>query len=233
MAYSIAGLENLWIAAGGDATAAPQAAAIAEAESSGNPGDYNGSDPSGGSYGLWQINGSHASELSNISGWQTDPLANAKAAVLVWTNAGRSFGNANGGPWQAEFIPGSSGSANYQAALAKEESGNIGDVPQLGTGSRPGAGLAGAVGQPSTTPGQTVAQQTGSQAVAQVTGGAAGVLSTLQTSWATFWSAHPSWIILAGIVLALVAWSLIAGGSTVNVDGGGAAPPVKPIPVPV
>lgn len=34
-------------------------------------------------------------------------------------------------------------------------------------------------------------------------------VSTLQTSWSTFWTAHPAWLILAGLVLLIMAWSLI------------------------
>ena len=233
MAYSLAGLENLWVAAGGPASAAPQAAAVASAESSGNPVNPNYTDPNGGSFGLWQINGVHASSLvaAGLPNWATDPLQNAEAAVMVWKGAGNTFwtptasGKSATGPWAAEGIPGSAGAANYAAAMAKINAGDVGSVPQLGTGSRPGQGLAGAVGQPSTTPGQTVAQQTGSQAVQQVQAAVVNPLTagitTLQTSWSTFWTAHPAWMILAGIVLLILAWSLVQGsngGTTVNLS---------------
>jgi hypothetical protein len=77
MAYSFRQLEELWIAAGGARTAAPTAAAIALAESGGNPNaedrDSNGTIDRG----LWQINSTHGA-LSTF-----DVLANAKAAVKI------------------------------------------------------------------------------------------------------------------------------------------------------
>lgn len=82
--YTYAQLEQLWIQAGGSAATAPIAAAVAEAESGGNPNatDYD----SNGSVdrGLWQINSVHGS-LSTF-----DPLANARAAVSI-SNGGSNW----------------------------------------------------------------------------------------------------------------------------------------------
>lgn len=97
--YSYAQLEGLWDQAGGPTNQAPTAAAIAEAESGGNPdAAYPGQTiaPGTGSNtdatGLWQIlgvpSGFTPSELTN-------PLDNAEMAVTKYTQAGDSFS-----PWQ-------------------------------------------------------------------------------------------------------------------------------------
>lgn len=101
MGLSYAQLEGLWIQAGGSAATAPVAAAIALAESGGNPNSYNGNTGTGdNSYGLWQINmiGSmgpaRLKEFGLTSDTQLfDPLTNAKAAVIV-ANGGSNFS-----PW--------------------------------------------------------------------------------------------------------------------------------------
>lgn len=73
------------------------AAAIAMAESGGNPHAYNpetaaGNPPGQGSFGLWQINLRRHPEFFNVNLY--DPTANANAAFSVFTNAGNSFS-----PW--------------------------------------------------------------------------------------------------------------------------------------
>ncbi|HUY49818.1 MAG TPA: transglycosylase SLT domain-containing protein [Streptosporangiaceae bacterium] len=80
--YSYAQLEGLWIQAGGSKSLAPLMAAIALAESSGNPGAHNAS----GASGLWQI-------LGAPTGWtgSTDwynPQVNARAAVAKYREQG-------------------------------------------------------------------------------------------------------------------------------------------------
>jgi hypothetical protein len=78
--YSNDQLRALWISNGGDNTAAPMAAAIALAESGGDPNatdyDNNGSVDRG----LWQINSIHGS-LSTFN-----PNGNAKAAISISGN---------------------------------------------------------------------------------------------------------------------------------------------------
>ena len=85
--YSYAQLEGLWIQAGGSRATAPVAAAVAMAESAGQPRAHN---PSGAS-GLWQI-------LGAPTGWKgstnwMDPATNARAAVAKYQAAG------GWGPW--------------------------------------------------------------------------------------------------------------------------------------
>lgn len=80
-------LEGLWIHAGGSSALAPVMAAIALAESSGNPGAVNPNDNGGrqSSFGLWQIsNGTHSPPASN---WN-NPQVNASLAVAKYHNQG-------------------------------------------------------------------------------------------------------------------------------------------------
>jgi cell wall-associated NlpC family hydrolase len=81
MAYSYSQLERLWISAGGAKSLAPIMAAIAMAESGGNP---NAENPSGAT-GLWQILGAvHPADASRL----TDPSVNAKEAVAKYHTQG-------------------------------------------------------------------------------------------------------------------------------------------------
>ena len=98
--YDYAQLEGLWIQAGGPAAQAPVAAAIAEAESGGNPlAAYPGTTvaPGQGSTddatGLWQILGLPAGDFTAAE--LTDPLENAEMAVAKYTQAGDWFS-----PWE-------------------------------------------------------------------------------------------------------------------------------------
>ena len=101
-------LEGLWIQAGGPKVLAPVAAAIALAESSGNPAAINPTDNNGAqsSFGLWQIStGTHAAPSPN---W-ADPLTNAKLAVAKYRGAGNSFspwGTYDSGAYR-KFLPSS------------------------------------------------------------------------------------------------------------------------------
>jgi hypothetical protein len=85
-------LEQLWISQGGDPATAPIMAAIALAESTGNPSSFNAADPYGGSCGLWQINGSHTTgyggpfNVNNLFG----SAYNTQAAIQISGN-GRSL----------------------------------------------------------------------------------------------------------------------------------------------
>jgi hypothetical protein len=90
--YSYAQLEGLWINAGGPSAVAPIAAAVALAESGGDPSALNPNDNGGTqtSVGLWQVsNGTH----EYPSDWTT-ASGNATEAVAKYTGAGNSFS-----PW--------------------------------------------------------------------------------------------------------------------------------------
>ena len=80
-------LEQLWTQAGGSKSLAPVMAAIAVAESGGNPGAVNPNDNGGtqSSFGLWQIStGTHTPPASNWS----NPLENARLAVAKYQSQG-------------------------------------------------------------------------------------------------------------------------------------------------
>lgn len=79
--YSFAGLERLWVSAGGPAWAQSSAASVAECESGGNPRAYN---PSGAS-GLWQILG------QVTGGYVFDPMVNAENAVAKFEASGDTW----------------------------------------------------------------------------------------------------------------------------------------------
>jgi len=88
--YNYAELEGLWIVAGGNKTAAPIAAAIALAESGGDPTIPNGPYV----MGLWQINTAPNANPEYTVTQMKDPLANAVAAVKI------SNDGTNWNPWQ-------------------------------------------------------------------------------------------------------------------------------------
>jgi len=82
-------LKNLWRSAGGSKSTANLAAAVALAESGGNPSSVNHNSNGTIDRGLWQINSIHG-KLSTLN-----PLKNAKAAVKL------SGGGKNWQPWVA------------------------------------------------------------------------------------------------------------------------------------
>ncbi len=123
-------LEGAWIQAGGPRALAPVAAAIAEAESRGDPNATNPDDNNGTqtSWGLWQIsNGTHSAPSPN---W-ADPLTNARLAVAKW-KAAKNFS-----PW------GTFNSGAYKGFLSP------GTTPDMG-GIQTTAATAGSTGQPPT-----------------------------------------------------------------------------------
>lgn len=77
--YSCGALESLWVSAGGPAGVEVTAAAIAMAESGGNP---NATEPNSGAAGLWQILG------TVVPGNVYNPFVNAENAVKKYDDAG-------------------------------------------------------------------------------------------------------------------------------------------------
>lgn len=80
-------LEGLWITEGGDPNDAQEAAAVAEAESSGNPLAQNKNTDGSIDRGLWQINSIHG-KLSTF-----DEAQNTMAAIKISSNG------SNWHPW--------------------------------------------------------------------------------------------------------------------------------------
>jgi len=122
--YSYAGLEGLWINAGGKRSLAPTMAAIAEAESGGCSTAYNAS----GATGLWQILGAvDPGDQSKL----TDPAINAKEAVLKWQTQGlTAWTTYTSGAYKSHLRAGTAPNTNVPspgaAATAAEETAALG-----------------------------------------------------------------------------------------------------------
>lgn len=127
--YTFAQLQQLWTQAGGSSTAAPMAAAVALAESGGNPNSINTANSNGTvDRGLWQINSVHGSQST------FDPLANARAAV------GISKGGTDWRPWCVAWSNGRCGGTFLGAGapvlkFLPQGATNTGVVPTGGTGN--------------------------------------------------------------------------------------------------
>lgn len=115
MAYSFRQLEGLWEQAGGNHAIAPVMAAIALAESGGNPNATGGV----GEKGLWQINPHAWGSLATY-----DPLGNAKAAVHVLSVQGLTA-------W-----------STYNSGAYKHFVQSGSPLPPTGTGQAPGTTTA-------------------------------------------------------------------------------------------
>lgn len=90
--YTYAQIEGIWINNGGSTGKAPIAAAIAEAESSGNA-DATSSNPDGGTnVGLWQLDTPGGKGAGHTVAELQDPNTNAKVAIA---------GSSNGQDWSA------------------------------------------------------------------------------------------------------------------------------------
>ena len=87
--YTYAQLEGLWINAGGSPATAPIAAAIAEAESGGNPTVTSANPDGGTNVGPWQLDTLGVGSGFSVAQLQ-DPATNAAIAVK---------GSANGSNW--------------------------------------------------------------------------------------------------------------------------------------
>jgi len=137
--YTYSQLEGLWIQAGGSKTQAPVMAAIAEAESGGNPNATGGV----GEKGLWQINPRVWGSLATY-----DPLGNARAAVTVRNRQGLSaWSTYNSGAYKA-FLNSSTtptGGGTGQAPGTTTAAGRGSGVPPPTPGELAAAGVAGDV----------------------------------------------------------------------------------------
>lgn len=88
-------LESLWTSNGGPAALAPTMAAIAIAESGGNPSSLNDNASTGDySVGLWQINyygsmmSGRTAQFGSPSALRASPTAQARAAVAIYNEQG-------------------------------------------------------------------------------------------------------------------------------------------------
>lgn len=152
-------LETLWQQAGGSPKLAPTMAAVALAESGGDPNSVN-NDPSTGDYsvGLWQVNyfGDLYAERSQLFGPPaelTDPAKNAAAAVEIAGPNGQGLDNwttYSSGAYQQYLngkAPASPGTAPGQATLTSAQTGSpsIPANPLVRIGLIVGGGILGII----------------------------------------------------------------------------------------
>lgn len=139
--YTFAQLEALWINNGGSKALAPTMAAIALAESSGNPLAENRTDNGGTqtSWGLWQLSdGTHNMPVANI----LDPNINAQQAVAKYRSQGlKAWGTYTSGKYR-QFLqngvdPNGTGlpSGSTSTATDASLSGDLGNAIGQGLGN--------------------------------------------------------------------------------------------------
>lgn len=141
MSLTYSQLEGLWINAGGPSSLAPLMAAIALAESGGNPGENNYTDNNGTqtSWGLWQIsNGTHSWPSSQNP---NNPEVNARLAVQKYHSQGLSaWGTYDSGAYRQYMQGGVPPNASGIPAtdMSATTTGFGGDVLNLATGGLSG-----------------------------------------------------------------------------------------------
>lgn len=215
--YSYRQLEELWIAAGGRRIAAPTAAAIALAESSGDPNSVGHNANGSVDRGLWQINSVHGS-LST-----TNVLANAKAAVKIYNESGWSpWTTFKTGAYQKHFSsggvslePGAEPKGLFQQSL--EAGGSLLEASGFGAAANAGA--------------KAVGGKTGTEeGAAAIRSGEASIEKPLEKL------GPPKWLnlLLTGVLL-LAGAALVVYGIMVAVRPreSGFSLPRMPVPVPV
>jgi hypothetical protein len=168
--YTYGQLETLWTNAGGSKALAPLMAAIALAESSGNPGALNTTDNGGTqtSVGLWQVsNGTH----SYPAAWTT-PAGNAAEAVAKYQSQGLgAWGTYTSGAYQQYYQGGTPPSALPQGGGGGTQQAQLDSVPGWLGGAFDVA--SGPIG---------ILNAIGSEIVGTVSGGA-GTAQSLEGIW--------------------------------------------------
>lgn len=127
MSYSFSQLKRLWTNAGGQGgLVANIMAAIALAESGGNPSAYHVDANGSVDRGLWQINSVHGYSPSS----SFNPQDNAKQAVAVWKSSGYgAWSTYNSGAYK-QYLPGASGPAPGQQSMTDPVHGSFARIDQ-------------------------------------------------------------------------------------------------------
>lgn len=190
--YTMQQLESLWVQAGGNPKYASMAAAIALAESGGDPNSTGY--PKNGTVdrGLWQINSIHGSQST------LDPLANARAAVAI---------SGNGSTWRPWCVAWSDGKCGG-TYLGDSAPVNKYITSKTSTGSTP-ASVGSLVNQgfPATT---NVVDPTG------VGGAISNAVDTVSLwVWFGFWGVIAGALVVGGALLLFM--QTRAGGTAVGV----------------
>jgi hypothetical protein len=207
---SVSALETLWVQNGGSQATAPQAAAIATAESSRVPDNTNVNSPAslGIDYGLFQINPTQNPAFAG----QVDPNNVEQSAIFipnvnVADAESLSNGGTNWGPWSSSQHTKDGtgwadvGSPAYAIAQAGYQGGA---VTPAATGSSSAA--APASGSTTTTTTTTPYDPTG----------IVSEISHLGSDWNTFWANHPVAILIAAGIILIVAIAFIASDKGVQ-----------------
>jgi hypothetical protein len=235
--YSYGQLEGLWIAAGGSTATAPLAAALAEAESGGNPlAAYPGTTvaPGQGSTtnatGLWQILGLPSGNFTAAQ--LTDPLSNAKMAVAKYQQAGNSFS-----PWQT-YTQGTYQVQSGVAPIPWTGASSSGDTILGIQGNVPGVNKTNYVpsGAVSITPGgqQQTPATPGSLGLPSILSGVGGLLYDVANALDYFFGMFgrgQGWrLVFSGVSIAslFLAYKALVGAGAIP---SGLMPSVVPVPV--
>lgn len=207
-AYSFSQLEQLWTGAGGNRAMAPTMAAIALAESSGNP---NAQNPSGAS-GLWQIMlPTNAADVPGGAGNVFNPQANAAAAVKIANSQGLgAWTTYTSGAYKQFLSGGSSGGGGVLGAIESA----LGSNPATSAVGSGLSNIAGGVSDLSSIPGaiSSVGSEIGNvgSAIGSVGSNVGGFFSLITTpsTWFTVLK------FVAGAVLVFMALKALTGVET-------------------
>lgn len=183
MAYTAGQLEQLWIQNGGNPASAQTAAAVALAESSGDPAATNHNSNGTIDRGLWQINSIHGAQSTN------DVVANVRAAIAISNNG------ANWQPWTT-YVSGA-----YQRFLAS--------VPKLNTIGGPGSAGVNLSGVPGVSGVQAAAQAANNLNLPNPLSGIDAIAALLTSL--DFWKRLGE--VIAGLILVAMGLRSLTGGS--------------------
>jgi hypothetical protein len=208
---SVAALETLWVQNGGSQATAPQAAAVATAESSRVPDNTNVNTDGSVDYGLFQINTVQNPAFAG----QVNPDNVEQSAIFipnvnVADAESLSSGGANWGPWSSsEFTPGNGwgvpGTPAYAIAQAGYQGGAV--TPAVsGSSTSSSNATTPAAGTTTTTTTTTPYDPTG----------IVSEISHIGSDWTTFWTNHPVAILIAAGIVLIIAIAFIASDKGVQ-----------------
>ncbi len=211
---SVAALETLWVQNGGSQATAPQAAAVATAESSRVPDNTNVNSPAslGIDYGLFQINPTQNPAFAG----QVNPDNVEQSAIFipnvnVADAESLSNGGTNWGPWSSSQHTKDGtgwadvGSPAYEIAQAGYQGGAV----------TPGVSGSSTSSSNATTPAAGTTTTTTTTTPYDPTG-IVSEISHIGSDWTTFWTNHPVAILIAAGIVLIIAIAFIASDKGVQ-----------------